>query len=166
MKIVKKINNFVFSIEKILAIILAIGLLVSLAAGVFFRYVLKNPLFWSDELAIFCLIWITFIGGSLSLKEKASPSITILTDLVPIKYKKYVQALSNIILLAFVAYILYLAIVWISMPSILVQTSTAMNIPKIYFYFSIPVSFVFSVFHVLANIFIDFSDREKEESLQ
>ena len=166
MKIVKKVNDLVFNVEKILAIILAIGLLGSLAAGVLFRYVLKSPLFWSDELAIFCLIWITFIGGSMSLKEKASPSITILTDLVSSKFKKYVQALSNIILLLFVAYILYLAIEWISMPSIMVQTSTAMNIPKIYFYFSIPISFVFSVIHVLANILLDFTDSEQEGSLQ
>jgi len=166
LKIVKKINNIIFSVEKVLAIILAITLLVSLAAGVFFRYVLKSPLFWSDELAIFCLIWITFIGGSMSLKIKASPSITILTDLVPARFKKYFTALSNIILLLFVTYILYLAIEWISMPNILVQTSTAMAMPKIYFYLSIPISFVFSVIHVLANIFIDFSDSEEEGSLQ
>ena len=102
----------------------------------------------------------------MSLKEKASPSITILTDLVSIKFKKYVQALSNIILLLFVAYILYLAIEWISMPSIMVQTSTAMNIPKIYFYLSIPFSFIFSVIHVLANIFFDFTESEQEGSLQ
>ncbi|HWK21766.1 MAG TPA: TRAP transporter small permease [Ureibacillus sp.] len=166
MKIVRKINNFVFSIEKILAILLAVVLLLSLAAGVLFRYLLKSPLFWSDELAIFCLIWITFIGGSLSLKEKASPSITILTDLVSPKLKKYVQALCNIILLLFVAYILYLAYEWITMPNIMVQTSTAMNIPKVYFYLSIPVSFIFSVIHVLANIFLDFTEDEQEGSLQ
>jgi len=166
LKIVRKINNFVFSIEKILAILLAVVLLLSLAAGVLFRYLLKSPLFWSDELAIFCLIWITFIGGSLSLKEKASPSITILTDLVSPKLKKYVQALCNIILLLFVAYILYLAYEWITMPNIMVQTSTAMNIPKVYFYLSIPVSFIFSVIHVLANIFLDFTEDEQEGSLQ
>lgn len=166
MKIIKNINEFIFNIEKILAIILAITLLVSLAGGVLFRYVFHSPLFWSDELAIFCLIWITFIGGSMSLKEKASPSITILTDLVPFRFKKYIQLLSNIVLLLFVAYILYLAIEWISMPSIMVQTSTAMNAPKIYFYLSIPISFVFSVIHVVANVFLDLKEEEQEGSLQ
>ena len=102
----------------------------------------------------------------MALKENASPSITLLTDLMPKKFNKYLNALSNVILLAFVAYILYLAIDWISMPNIMVQTSTAMNMPKIYFYLSIPISFVFSVIHVIANIILIFTDGEKEESYQ
>ena len=118
MKVINKLSDVVFNIEKVLAIILATGLLVSLAGGVLFRYFLKSPLFWSDELAIFCLIWITFIGGSMRLKLKESPSITILTDLVPLKVKKVLNIISNIVLLAFVGYILYLSFQWISMPNI------------------------------------------------
>ena len=35
MKVINKLSDFVFNIEKVLAIILATGLLVSLAGGVF-----------------------------------------------------------------------------------------------------------------------------------
>lgn len=87
MRVLSKISDVVYSIEKVLALILALTLMVSMVGGFFFRYVFKNPLLWSDELAIFCLIWITFIGGSMVLKEKASPAITILVDAVPDKYK-------------------------------------------------------------------------------
>lgn len=166
MKIINKISDIVFNIEKVLAIILAATLLISLAGGVFFRYVLKSPLFWSDELAIFCLIWITFIGGSMGLKKNASPSITILTDLLPKAAKKIISVLSNIVLLAFVGYILYIALQWINMPTIKVQTSTAMNMPKIYFYLSIPVSFAFMVVHVINNVFLSFKNVDEEGSLQ
>lgn len=166
LKVINKINEIVFNIEKVLAIILATGLLISLAGGVLFRYVIKSPLFWSDELAIFCLVWITFIGGSMTLKEKVSPSITILTDSVSAPLKKAILILSNLILLAFVGYVLYLAIDWINMPSIMVQTSTAMKLPKIYFYLSIPISFAFSVIHVLANLLLSFSKEQKEETVQ
>ncbi|SOC11615.1 TRAP-type C4-dicarboxylate transport system permease small subunit [Ureibacillus xyleni] len=155
MKGINKLSDIVFSIEKVLAILLATVLLVSLAAGVLFR-TLKSPLFWSDELAIFCLIWITFIGGSMGLKQNASPSITIVTDLLPQKAKKIVLALSNFILLVFIGYVLYLAFQWINMPNIMIQTSTAMNMPKLYFYLSIPVSFVFMVIHVLNNVLLSF----------
>lgn len=151
MKIINKASDVVYFIEKILAFILALTLLVSMVGGFLFRYVLKSPLLWSDELAIFCLIWITFIGGSMVLKEKTSPTITFLIDMVPTGYKKYFYIISNIILLAFVAYVLYLAIDWIMMPNILVQKSTALSWPKIYFYLSIPISFAFSTIHVINN---------------
>lgn len=166
MKIINKISDILFNIEKVIAIILAAVLLVSLSGGVLFRYVLKSPLFWSDELAIFCLIWITFIGGSMGLKTKASPSITILTDMLPKTAKKIISVISNIILLLFVGYILYIAFQWINMPNIKVQTSTAMNMPKIYFYLSIPVSFCFMVIHVINNIFLSFKGVDEEGSLQ
>ena len=162
MKIINKLSDVVYSLEKLLAIILATVLVVALAGGVLFRYVLKSPLFWSDELAIFCLIWITFIGGSMGLKQKASPSITIVTDMVSVKVRKILTILSNLILLVFVGYVLYLAINWITMPNIQVQTSTAMNMPKIYFYFSIPVSFVFMVIHVFNATVQSFTDVKEE----
>ena len=159
-----KISDIVFNIEKVLAILLTSVLLISLAAGVLFR-TLKSPLFWSDELAIFCLIWITFIGGSMGLKQNASPSITILTDLLPKKAKKVVLVISNLLLLAFVSYLLYLAFKWINMPNIMIQTSTAMNMPKLYFYLSIPVSFVFMVIHVLNNVLLSFKTVDEAGDL-
>ncbi|MCP1143523.1 TRAP transporter small permease [Lysinibacillus endophyticus] len=164
MKVINKISDIVFSIEKVLAILLASVLLVSLAAGVLFR-TLKSPLFWSDELAIFCLVWITFIGGSMGLKQNASPSITIVTDLLPKQAKKVVLAISNLLLLVFVGYILYLAFEWINMPNIMIQTSTAMNMPKFYFYLSIPVSFVFMVIHVLNNLLLSFKTVDEAGDL-
>lgn len=166
MKIINIISDTVFKIEKVLAILLAGGLLVALAGGVFYRYILKSPLFWSDELALFCLVWITFIGGSMGLKLNASPSITIIKDRLSTTGKKVLNLISNIVLLIFVGYLLYIALQWISMPTIKFQTSTAMNMPKIYFYLSIPVSFAFMVIHVINNIFLSFKDVDEEGSLQ
>ena len=162
LRAINKLSDVVYSFEKILAIILATVLLVSLAGGVLFRYLFKSPLFWSDELAIFCLIWITFIGGSMGLKQKASPSITIVTDIVSTKLRKILNILSNVILLVFVGYVLYLAYKWIGTPNIMVQTSTAMNMPKIYFYLSIPISFIFMVIHVFNATLQSFTDVEEE----
>lgn len=162
LKIINKISDGVFQLEKLLAIILTTVIFVSLAAGVIFRYVLKSPLLWSDELAIFCLVWITFIGGSMGLKEKASPSITVLTDSVSPALQKALKILSNVILLVFVGYVLYLAYYWISAPNIMIQVSPTLNLQKFYFYLSIPVSFVFMVIHVLNSIVEVFQEDQKE----
>jgi TRAP-type C4-dicarboxylate transport system permease small subunit len=168
LKLIRKLSDFIYSIEKILAFLLALTLLLAMVGGFFFRYVLKSPLFWSDELAIFCLIWITFIGASMVLKEKTSPTITFLIDSVPKRFKKYFLIVSNIVLLAFVGYVLYLAINWISTPNILVQRSTSMDMPKIYFYLSIPISFAFSTIHVMNNVIESFKseDHKEEGALQ
>src|SRR4051794_13743031 len=98
MKLIMSLSDIVNKIETVLVIILGTVLLGSLSAGVISRYVFNAPIFWSDELALFCLAWITFIGGSMSLKAKASPSITMLTDSVNKRFRKIIQVIATFIL--------------------------------------------------------------------
>lgn len=153
MKPLTIVSDTLFRIEKVIAIIFGLVLLVSLAAGVLFRYFLNAPLFWSDELSMFCLAWMTFIGGSMCIKMKASPSITMLIDSVKPFARKIISIIATFILLVFVIYILYLSIVWITGPNIQSQISTSLKWPKVYFYLSIPVSFAFMSIHTL-DLFI------------
>ena len=162
MKVVYKISDWVFEIEKFLAIIFGLTILISLAAGVFYRHVLQSPLVWSDEMALFSLAWITFIGGSMGIKLNTTPSITILTDFLKGKARKVVLVLGILILTVFVGYILYLSINWLSSPNILVQKSSSMQMPKIYAYLCIPVSFTFMLVHSLEKLLKSFSNTEGE----
>lgn len=132
-----------------MAVIFGITILVSLSGGVLYRYVLSSPLIWSDEMAIFSLAWLTFIGGSMGIKRNSSPSITILTDFLNGKLKKVVLVLGFLIMVLFIGYILYLSINWLSSPNILIQKSSSMQMPKIWAYLCIPISFTFMLIHSL-----------------
>jgi len=149
LKLVYKLSDWVFTIEKIMAIIFGLIILVSLSGGVIFRYVFSAPLIWSDEMAIFSLAWLTFLGGSMGIKLNTSPSITMLTDFLKGTLKKVVLILGYIVLVAFVGYVLYLSINWLNSPNILVQKSSSMQMPKIWAYLCIPVSFAFMLIHSL-----------------
>ena len=45
------------------------------AVQVFFRYVLNHSLFWSEELARYLLVWLTFLGASVAYYRGAHPGI-------------------------------------------------------------------------------------------
>lgn len=156
------LSNVIFKLEKILAIILGLVMLVSLAAGVFFRYVLKSPLHWSDETAIFVLVWLTFIGGSMSIKMGKTATITIFVDRLKGSLKRFFMGLSFLLIFVFSAYLLYLSVIWLSSPNILVQRSSSMNMPMIYAYLSVPVSFLFISIHAIDLLVQNFR-QEKEE---
>lgn len=156
------LSNVIFKLEKILAIILGLVMLVSLAAGVFFRYVLKSPLHWSDETAIFVLVWLTFIGGSMSIKMGKTATITIFVDRLKGSLKRFFMGLSFLLIFVFSAYLLYLSVIWLSSPNILVQRSSSMNMPMIYAYLSVPVSFLFISIHAMDLLVQNFR-QEKEE---
>ena len=58
------------------------------AVQVFFRYVLNHSLFWSEELARFLLIWLTFLGASVAYHRRAHPGIDTFSLRLPASFKK------------------------------------------------------------------------------
>ncbi len=60
-----------------------------------------NALFWVDELAIYAMVWMTFLGASAALHHRNSVSITILSDQVPEPIKPIIRKAVDIVVFAF-----------------------------------------------------------------
>ncbi len=58
---------------------LGITMALIVALQVFCRYVLNHSLFWSEELARYLLVWLTFLGATAAYYRKIHPGIDILT---------------------------------------------------------------------------------------
>ena len=52
-------------------------------AQVFFRYVLNNSLPWSEELSVYFMIWMIFVGAAVVMRDWQHTSITVFADLLP-----------------------------------------------------------------------------------
>lgn len=48
---------------------LFITMLVAIGFQVIMRYAFNNPLVWSEELARFCMIWLSFLAAALAMRE-------------------------------------------------------------------------------------------------
>lgn len=147
---IERLSDWVFKVEKVLVMILLGIMFVSLTAGVIFRYYLNSPLLWSDEVAIFSLIWLTFVGGSMSIKRQQSAAVSLLTDRLKGRWKKIVYIFGFAVVALFCAYLLYISYHWLSSPNIQIQRSSAMQLPLIYVYISVPVGFAFMFIHSLS----------------
>ena len=162
MRLIEKLSSLVYQLEKFLASIFIITMFVSLVLSVFFRYVLNNPLHWTDEIAIFSMIWVTFLGGSMSLKRQESTAVTFITDKLSGLSLKTVKIVVFLITFIFCLFIFILAFQWITSPMISFQRSVAMQMPMLYPYLSVPVGFGFMTIHVLELLLKSISSRAEE----
>ncbi|MEX1010486.1 MAG: TRAP transporter small permease [Balneolaceae bacterium] len=58
------------TLDWLLIIQLAVMSLV-VAANVFFRFVLNQSIYWADELAMILMVWLTFLGAAVAIRDRA-----------------------------------------------------------------------------------------------
>jgi TRAP-type C4-dicarboxylate transport system permease small subunit len=106
--------------------------------AVVFRYILNRPLFWSDELATFLLVYITFFGcfiaSSMGRLARMEFGVNMLGP-----FKKYAQALSKLASLSIVGVVSYYGFQLLFSPIIQRQKSPAMRLPMSAFFWVVPV---------------------------
>lgn len=153
MEVIKRISNLIYAFEKKFVIILVIMMLVAVFFQFLFRYVFNFPLTWTDETAMYTLAWLTFIGGSMSIKEKQAVAVSIVTDKLSGTLKKIVVSIGIFVALLFGIYLMYLSIKWIGDPMIATQKSNNMQLPMLYPYLSVPVGISFMTVHLVHILF-------------
>ncbi len=98
------------NIEEIISATAIAIMLVAVGGNVFLRYVFRSPTAWSDELAIICMSYVTFVGGAAAYKRNMHFGIDILVDRLPAKGKHILRSLmtlSFVVLFATMTYLGY-----------------------------------------------------------
>lgn len=162
MTFVRKLSDGVFFIERILVCIFLSFMVISLMLGVFFRYFLHSPLSWSDEFGMFALVWVTFIGGSMSIKTKRAAAVSFIMEKLPAATRQILFGIAFMISLLFCVFLLYLSMKWITNPSILLQKSPAVGLPMVIPYIAIPLGFLFMSVHSLDLFAGTFQKQQRE----
>ncbi|MDD7972940.1 TRAP transporter small permease [Roseinatronobacter alkalisoli] len=125
--------------ERFILAAILLALVLILAAQVMFRYLIGSPLVWSEELARYLLIWCTFIGVSLAVREGRNISV----DLLPVLAgQAWLRTFGVVALLG--SAIFFALMVWYSVPltrriAQIGQTSPGLNLQMWIVYAAVPV---------------------------
>ncbi len=123
------------------------------AVQVFCRYVLNQSLFWSEELARFLLVWLTFLGASSAYYRKVNPGVDFLYIKLPLVLKKASSILTHLASMGlFIVMVVYgCKFAWF----VRLQISPALQIPKWIILSIIPISGVILVIHATTFLFAE-----------
>ena len=100
-QLLERLSTGLNEIVKLVCVIIAVVLTVTIFIGVISRYILGKPFIWEYEFSIMLLVWMTFLGVSIGFKERAHLALTFLVDHSPPALRKAARVL------AFLATILF-----------------------------------------------------------
>jgi TRAP-type transport system small permease protein len=123
------------------------GMVLVVGANVALRFSTNHSLSWSDEVARYLMIWMTFLGAGLALRQGGHVAITNLHDVISTRAQRILRAAIVAVLLFFFAYMVQVG--WDYMQRSQYQITPAMRLSFRYVYAAMPVGFSLLILHLL-----------------
>ncbi|MFC4714414.1 TRAP transporter small permease [Planococcus dechangensis] len=131
------------------------GLLVTVVfLQVLFRFVLGSPLAWTEELARYSLIWLTFLGAAYAMSLKAHIGMEVFVNLFRTPGKKALYTVASIASLMF--FLLMVVEGYSLAMQGMSQSSPVLRIPMGAIYMIIPISGAILIINLAARFAQDF----------
>ncbi|MEW6662501.1 MAG: TRAP transporter small permease [Bacillota bacterium] len=137
--------------ERFIAFLITVAIVVGFMQ-VTSRFIFKSSLPWSEELLRFVFIWVTFLGASVAVREKAHVSVSVLLHKLPVPFQKAGIVAGLLFSIGFCGAIVYYGMQIITVQVLTNQLSTAMEIPMWLPYLGVVVGSFMMAIRFLQNL--------------
>lgn len=100
MAVLRKLDDVVAGIVKLLVVVSFTALIAACVLQVFTRFVLNNSLSWTEELARYAFIWANLAGAAICVRKQSHATVTAITDNLPRKAQVVLKIFVYVILMA------------------------------------------------------------------
>lgn len=143
------IRRLTRAIEHILTL-LSMGIALVVFLQVVFRYVLRQPLYWSEELPRYLLIWMSFLAAAVAQKQEAHINITLCLSPLSPRARQLLQLVTNGIILGFLGVLAYSGGLVTRITA--QHRSTALQLPMGVVYAALPVGAGLMMLYLILQI--------------
>ncbi|OQY53477.1 MAG: C4-dicarboxylate ABC transporter substrate-binding protein [Desulfobacteraceae bacterium 4572_89] len=157
-KILKKLDTITTQIEEWTLFIIVIAALLSLFANVVLRYGFNYTLAWSEELVRIVIIYSTFVGASVAVKQRAMIRIDAVVQIFP-KLKSGLTFYTSILMLIFAWMMVYYGYKMTYLQYLTNQKTIIMQIPLVIIYAIMPLMGVMVGIRTIQVMIQDFKTR-------
>lgn len=95
-----RINDGVCRICTALIMFLLAAIVVILFGSVFWRYVFNDPISWSEDAALLCMVWMALLGAPVGLRHGGHVAMEMVLNLFPGQVIRGLRALISLVVLA------------------------------------------------------------------
>ena len=93
-----------------LSVFLLSGIFVLGIAQVFWRWILHDPIVWSEELIQLTYVWICYLGWTIAERKDSHIRITAISNMLPTGVQKYLQIFNHVLCIVFSVLVVYFGI--------------------------------------------------------
>lgn len=155
----KIVDHILGLIETSVIVITSIGMIVCITLQIMVRYLQLDSLYWTEELARYCMIYCVFFGVSSGFKTGAHIGVDALLLALPQRISKWVTLLSKVIVLALCILLTKAAVDYVAVSRASVSLSPTLKLPMYYIYYTVCIGFGLSAIRVFMTV-IDFWQTE------
>jgi len=149
MNLRKKVDN---ALEIFLVVIMSM-LVMDVVWQVASRYLFGDPSSFTDELAVFLLIWVGMAGAAYVKGKNEHLAIDILPDKLSPKGKNRLLTFINLFIIIFSATIMVTGGGWLAYTRFSMgQVSSALQLPVGYVYLIVPISGILMIYYSIDDI--------------
>ncbi|MCX7040649.1 MAG: TRAP transporter small permease [Spirochaetes bacterium] len=132
-----------------IAYALLILMVINTAGGVFFRYVLRNAISWTEELGRYMMVYVGFLGCVLATRDNSHVGVEMFTDLFRPGAKRVFKLVARLVVTGFLVAILFK--IGPHLASLNIQRSSALLIPMAIPYAAVAVGVILMLLENLAH---------------
>ncbi len=123
------------------------GMVVIVSAQVWYRFILNDPLSWSEEASRYLFVWISFMGAAAGVRYQVHLGIDLMEKILPAGGYRIAVIIVNLIIQVFLLMIIYWGFKILGV--IQFQESPSMHISMRYPYMAVPVGSIFMLINSL-----------------
>jgi len=117
--------------------------------GVFFRYVMLNPFEWTEELARFLMLALSFLAINIALRKREHIAIQFLAQKLPNKVSKVLNYFVDILVGLFLVVLMKQGYL---MATRTLLTASTLNISMFWIYLTVPLGAFLTILQLILNM--------------
>ncbi|MFA7579980.1 TRAP transporter small permease [Castellaniella sp.] len=151
----RKFDQLIVVASSALLVLLLLLMTGATLSGVFARYLLNDAPAWSEEVARYSMVWLSFLGGGLVFRHGGHIAIDMLIRKIPGRFwQNVVFGFSQLVIFAFLAVLLWKG--WDMYVRGGRMTTPALQLPMALPYAAVPVGAALMIYHLMVVSFLSY----------
>ena len=148
------------SAPDILLAALFLVILVIVVTAIFFRYVLNDSLFWSDDTVRYLFVWFTLLGSVVVLRDRRQIRVEYFVELLPARWRRTIELVMFVLVTLLYLFLVVGGFVWVWETS--GTFTSALKLPLNWvFYAALPITGLLGLYYCIRRIrALEFSELE------